>query len=383
VSRGAWQSKGPSWLHQGTVSFESGDDEGMARSPATGVLPAVNWSETEDGREWEDFVVKNHGTALQSWAWREIGESPSCEPRYLVCRDARGALRGVCPFFLVKSGRYLYTLSSLPNTIEGGPLFALDVEDVSLEMESLRRSIRFSILKPIGSLQVNAFDKRIVKSLLDSGYAHRIEWGVFILDLKSVSLDRIWTGLFDNEDRRNIKYFDALGCSLRLAETNREYDEFLALENESMQRRGHFQFPREILARFRSSFGENFRLLEVVRPDGGLVAAVTLLSGPDKTMVHWTHVGYAQDRSSKSAYSYAIWKLVNWASAEGFRYVDLGSARPDPTDPVHRIKGRFGGDFFPIYTFTIPVSSRLLSVVKKAHSAVKSNGHSSADVRGS
>jgi len=119
--------------------------------------------------------------------------------------------------------------------------------------------------------------------------------------------------------------------------------------------------------------------LEVVSPDGGLVAAVTLLSNPDKTMVHWTHVGYTQHRSSKSAYSYAIWKLVNWASAEGFRYVDLGGTRPDPTDPVYKAKLRFGADFFPIYTFTVPVSSRLLSVAKRFHAGVKSTGKSSPD----
>jgi CelD/BcsL family acetyltransferase involved in cellulose biosynthesis len=353
----------------------------VSRSLDTGTLPAVTWSETQDGREWEDFVVKNHGTALQSWAWRDVGGSTSNKPRYLVCRDAKGALRAVCPFFLVKSGRYLYTLSSLPSTIEGGPLFASDVGDVSLEMESLRRSIRFSIWKRIGSLQVSVYDKRVVNALLASGHPHRIEWGVFILDLRTVSLDRIWTGLFDNEDRRNIKYFDSLGCSLRIAETDRDYDEFLALENESMQRRGHFQLPREILARFRSSFGENFRLLEVVSPDGGLVAAVTLLSNPDKTMVHWTHVGYVQNRSSKSAYYYAIWKLVNWASAEGFRYVDLGGTRPDPTDPVYKVKRRFGADFFPIYTFAVPVSSRLLSIAKRFHASVKSTGKSGPDVR--
>jgi hypothetical protein len=332
----------------------------------------VTWSETEDGREWEDFVVQNHGTALQSWAWRGIEESTSSKPKYLVGRDARGALKAVCPFFLLKSGRHLSALSSLPGAIGGGPLFGSDAEDIPPAMESLKRSIKFSILNPIGFLHMNVYDKRVVNSLLASSCAHKISWGLFILDLKTISFDHVWTGLFDNEDRRNIKYFDSLGCSLRLAETNKEYDEFLDLENASMQRRGHFQLSREFLGRFRSSFGEKFRLLEVISPDGGLVAAVTLLSNPDKTMVHWTHVGYSQDRSSKSAYSYAIWKLVNWASAQGFRYVDLGGTRPDPMDPVHRTKRKFGGDFFPIYIFTIPVDSRLLSVVRKVYASVKS-----------
>jgi hypothetical protein len=73
-------------------------------------------------------------------------------------------------------------------------------------METLKGSIEPSILKPMELLRVSTHDKEIVSSLVNSGYAHEIRYELFILDLKEISLDHIWTKLFDNDDRRNIKY---------------------------------------------------------------------------------------------------------------------------------------------------------------------------------
>jgi hypothetical protein len=333
-------------------------------------VPAIDWSETDDGKEWDEFVARNHGTAFQSWAWRGVLETASRRPKYLACRDSRGTLKAICPLFMVK-GRYLSNLDSFPGGIRGGPLFDSGAKDISIAMESLERTLKSSIWNRIEFLRITTCDKEVINSLVSSGSPYEIGWGIFVLDMMEVAPDHIWKKLFNRVDRQDIKYFDRLNYSSRLAENDKEYEEFLDLENRSMKRQGHHPLSRERFFKMRSILGGNFQILEVTSPNGGLVAGLTMVSNPDRTMVHLLHVGYSRDKNSKSSYMYVLWQEIGRALEEGFRYVDFGGTNPNPADPVNRIKRKLGGSYVPLYAFTIPTWTRMYGLARRLYSLTK------------
>lgn len=333
---------------------------------------ALSWSKTEDGKEWDNFVAQNHGTAFQSWAWREVAESELQVPHYLALRDPNGTLNAVCPFFQIRQGPYLSALDSNPGAFRGGPLFISNSENILPSMELLRKSVKFSISNRLKFFRMNVYNEDIVSSLLNLGAPYKIYVTLSVLNLKVTSVDNIWTNHFLKRERQNIKYFDRVGCSFRLAERETEYDAFLKLHRQSMERQSYPSLSTDYLNKMRSAFGEDFRIGEVTFPNGDLVAAVSLVFNPSRTMVHLLHVGYSREPNSKSSYSYIIWKVVGWAAANGLEFVDLGGTNPDPSKAIHRVKRKFGARFIPVYTFTIPVKSLLLSLGKKSYALARS-----------
>src|ERR1039457_6260452 len=117
-------------------------------------MSRVRWSETTDKTEWDGFAAQNGGSIFQSWRWRKVLESLGSRPLYLTCRDGKGTLLAICPFFYQKAGRRLLYLESLPLSHMAGPIIGRQAGNVQEIMESLRQTVRFSIANPVVSLKV-------------------------------------------------------------------------------------------------------------------------------------------------------------------------------------------------------------------------------------
>jgi len=112
------------------------------------VTTAFTWSTTEDAREWDEFVTRNHGSAFHQWAWRQVIEPEHPRSLYLACRNQTGRMVAACPFFY-KEGRHFMYLDSLPDSLMAGPVIDESEEDKPRIVDSMRKSVKS--LKPMAN----------------------------------------------------------------------------------------------------------------------------------------------------------------------------------------------------------------------------------------
>jgi CelD/BcsL family acetyltransferase involved in cellulose biosynthesis len=331
----------------------------------------VRWSETQDGTEWDTFVARNNGSIFHTWSWRKVLESTNSKPLYLACRDAKGELLAVCPFFYQKAGRGLMYLLSLPLTAMAGPIIDDRVIEVPQILKSLPKAIRFSPFNPVVSMQVIAYQQPVINSLNVCGYPHHMEDGLFILDLHEKTPDYIWKNGFEKHDRQAIKYYEQNDSLFGFASNEHDYADYFALHEASVER-GKEQplISTEFLAKMRLNMGDRLKVT-LVRVQDKVVAGFSMICDPANSTVHLRIIGYSRTKNIHSPIIYIDWKIINWALENGFRYVDFGSTSPKPTNPVHKLKARFGGTFVPRYRFTLPISGIPYSFVTRVNRTVK------------
>jgi hypothetical protein len=332
----------------------------------------VCWSETQDRKEWDDFVSRNGGSFFHFWSWRTVLESAGGRPLYLACRDSKGNLAAVCPFFYDKLRvkivpMTLLVLDSLPCIESGphiaGPIINNQITNISQILESLPKSVKFSILNPVVSMILRVHRQTVVSCLVHSGFDYQVEAGDFILDLAEKPPEYIWNKVLPKDERKEIRYFERSSFSLDFARRESDYVDFFKLYKESMYRQGYTSNSYEFFKDLRSNLGEQFRV-RLLTSENNLIAGFGMLCDTKNSEARHGYVGYLSNKSGRSFMPYIYWKIVNWASENGFRYVNFGRTSPDPTDRIHRVKQKFGGEFVPEYKFVLPVNGKALSFAR-------------------
>jgi hypothetical protein len=321
-------------------------------------LVRLSWSRTDDRDEWDDFVVKNRGSIYHSWAWRMALESRGGRPSYMSCSDSKGDLVAVCPFFYGKVRRGFYFLDSLPEGHMTGPLISTEATNAKEILETLTRSVKFSIFDPIVSMMLRVHQQPIASFLVDQGFPYEVS-GLFILDLQRKTTADIWVEEFQEEERSDVEYFEKGGSSFELGHQESDYDRFLTILHESQRHQGYDPLSEHFLSSLRSNFGEKFKIA-MVSSRNDTVASLGFLCDTSNSTIHWVYVGYSRVKSKRSyrpplTYVFAGWMLVNWAAKNGFRYVDFGPTSPDPANPRHRMKKKFGGEWINRYEIRVPI----------------------------
>ena len=295
-------------------------------------------------------------------------ESDGGKPFYMACRDGRGSLVAICPFFYGKAGRHLLELDSLPMGHMTGPLIGAEAGNTAELLESLRRSVKFSALNPLVSMKLRVHQEPVARCLVGLGFECERDSGLFVLDLLKKTPADILGQEFRKHERGDIRYYEEGGSSFELASQESDYNAFLSMQQESMRRQGYLPLSPELLSSLRSNFGEGFKVASVVSGNER-IAALGFFCDPTNSMVNLMFVGYSRARNSKSSYFFAFWKLVNWASETGFRYLDFGLTSPDPADPRHRVKRKFGGEWVERYAVSMPIQSRfVLPIYRRSRS---------------
>jgi hypothetical protein len=258
-----------------------------------------------------------------------------------------------------------------------GPLISTEAANTTEILEPLRKSVKFSIFNPIVSMRLKVHQRPIARCLTELGFAHEPTGGLFILDLLTKTTVDIWVQEFGEEERHNVEYFEKGGSSFELASQESDYERFLTILQESQRHQGYQPVSQQFLSSLRANFGEKFKVA-LVTSKNQTVAALGFFCDTSNSMVHWVYVGYSRVRNSRSfkpplTVVFAGWNLVTWASQNGFRYVDFGPTNPDPADPRHRIKKKFGGEWIERYAFSVPIQSRLaLPTYMKSRSFARS-----------
>jgi hypothetical protein len=323
--------------------------------------------------------MQNGGSVFHTWRWRKVMESTGAKSLYLACRNSKGALLAVCPFFFEKAGYRLQLLDSLPIAHMGGPIIDYKTANVSTTMESLPKSVKFSISNPILSMVLRVHDPLIVKSLRGLGFGCDADTGLFILDLLEKAPQDIWNQGFHKHERQAVKFYEESDASFGLARHESEYTDFWSLYQESLQRKEAHPMSPDFLTALRLNFGEQFQVA-VACFEGKTVAAQSLICDPRNSMIHFAMAGYSRSKNIHSPAVYLNWKTIAWASENAFRYINFGPASSDPKDLIHKFKSKFCGKPIIRYKFTLPttaipylVARRISRALRGARRSVVSN----------
>jgi lipid II:glycine glycyltransferase (peptidoglycan interpeptide bridge formation enzyme) len=202
-----------------------------------------------------------------------------------------------------------------------------------------------------------------VNCLIHSGYNYRVEAGDVILDLAERRPEHIWNRFLPKDERGDIRYYDGCGVSLDFARRESDYADFFNLYQESMQRQGYTSISHDFFKNLRLNLGDQFRVI-LFTSENNVIAGNAILCDTKMSVVRLSLVGYRPLKSTKSFMPYIFWRIVNWASENGFKYLNFGRSSPDPTDHIRRGKQHFGGEFVPEYKFVLPVNSKEISFAR-------------------
>jgi CelD/BcsL family acetyltransferase involved in cellulose biosynthesis len=333
-------------------------------------MSRAQWTEARDRTEWDNFAVQNGASVFHMWPWRKVLEESRLRPLYLSCYDAEGRLVAICPFFYQKTGRRLQYLDSLPASHMAGPVISAQATNISQILELLRKSVKFSPLNPVISMQIRTHQQPIIQPLIALGFQYATD-GLFILDLHKRTPSYIWNEGFQKHDRQAVKFYEQRGSIFGFARQEDEYADFWTLHQELLQRKGESSRYTDFLSAMRTNFGEQFRVV-TVSLEGKMIAGQSLICDPRNSIVHFTVSGYSRSKNIHSPSVYLNHKIISWASENGFRYVNFGPASLDPEDPIGKSKEKFCGERIERYRFTMPTSKISYSLARKIDRTLRS-----------
>jgi lipid II:glycine glycyltransferase (peptidoglycan interpeptide bridge formation enzyme) len=254
-------------------------------------------------------------------------------------------------------------LESLPQSPIGGPV--MDVQQsISDIIEPLRKSVSFSILNPVVSLQFRVHQKSMIEPLLAMGLRHDASQGLFVLDLTTKTREQIWNEEFKKHDRQAVKYYEDRASVFSFAKDEGDFVKYQALHQETMSRTGEPSRSLEYLLSMHKNFGERFKIALVVFEHKLVAGFAMICDARSSTVYLGLNVGYSKTKNIHSPIVYMNWKIVNWASDNGFRFVNFGRTDASSKDPVHKLKQKFASEFVPVYRFVLPTSNSPYSIAR-------------------
>jgi len=334
----------------------------------------IEWSETNDETEWDDFVARNGGSFFHLWGWRKVLEESGNKATYFVCRDAGGNPVAICPFFNLP-GKSFHHLDSLPDSRTAGPLLSGQA-DASAIIGALPKSVKFSLLNPVVVMKIKTHLEQAIKPMQALGYPYDASRGLYILDLNEGTLNDVWNDGFKKHDRQAVKYYEQRSTF----GFTRKYDDFLGLSKPTQKYQFEFIDPMRVsfIEKMKAVLGDFLEVALVTGPDGDALAGFFMLLDPPGSPtrgVHLLTIRHAAPRNMHSVVTFVNWKATSWAHQNGYSYVDFGSYPIDKSsDPMHpwgALKMKFKIRVVPRFKFTIPTSSVPYSIARRINKAMR------------
>jgi len=302
--------------------------------------------ELKNTKEWEDFLKVTPGaTFYHSIKWKNVIEKSFSYPAiHLVVRDTNGAVVGICPGFVLKSGP-LKMYVSMPHSDFGGPV--IDKSHIQKASLSLLFSIKgFCSDRGIAYAKIRfTGDQSVQFFKLPSSHEDRSK-GTMEIDLNATPSDFIWNKIFSHNRRWKIKRFERDGFQAQEARTKCDLRDFYNLYYENMKHIGASPYPYKFIENmWMILYPENLRVWLVGKEKriGGIVC----FKYGQKTYLVYAGVDRNQSYSRYSVIPYLLWKEIKKAEEEGCRYVSLGGTPSDPKNPYYLQKMSFGSSFNP------------------------------------
>lgn len=319
--------------------------------------------EMKDSREWEIFLKsRSEGTFFHSLKWRDvIQKSFRYASLYVTIRDADGTLVGICPGFILRSTR-MNIYHSVPESDYGGPIIAEHcVRQASVALKNFLEGLCAN--KGVVCAKLCLLNDNVKKFFTSPlGYTEKTR-GVVEIDLKVTPSNFIWNKALSKNRRWQIRRIERDGFQAREARSILDLRDFYNLYYSNLKYVASSPYPHAI-SPYPHEFMENiWKVLYphnlriwLVEREKTIAGAVFFKYGP-KTYFVYAGISREKEYNRYSVIPYLMWKEIETAEQEGYRYISLGGTPGDPKNPYHLQKTRLGGKFYQQETVWYPVGS--------------------------
>lgn len=269
---------------------------------------------------WERYVEgREDATCYHLRLWQDVASSAyGMRAPYLLCRDARGAVRGVLPLFVVRFPRRSYVTTGMFGAY--GKLLVEDAEACAALVQAAQGVMRRWRAR---SLIVKAVGEEPLLAAQGFSCQHSSSYATLRL---AASADALWRG-FRDKIRNAIRKAQRSDLEVRWGRQHLpDYYDVLA---ENMHRKGTpiygFSFMRELVTRL----GERGEILTLWH-QGRAVSAALVVSYKGTVFVPFASSRPAYFRMNPNNLLY--WEVMQRACAQGMQVLDFGrSPKGDST----------------------------------------------------
>jgi hypothetical protein len=305
--------------------------------------------------EWQSFVAGcPEGTFFHTLKWKEVLEkSFNVEPLYLVVRNSKREMVGLCPFVIWKELKLFKVIDSLKNSDCGGPLFREGYAGPGAQalMDFLKQLVRN---RGITYARLRCSREELCQEFRIPGSRVDTSSGTMILDLQERSADFFWSKGIDTNRRKAIKRIYRDGFQSKIAKSLQEVRQFYDIYQENMAYLGGVTYPL--------TFFEN--LFDLLTPGS---CNILLIARDQECIAGWTFFAYEPTktiyvnymglrRTVYTVFDCLTWELSKWAEAKSYRYINLGSTPSDPVEIHYRQKFKTGAAFRQDYIVILPLN---------------------------
>ena len=326
--------------------------------------------ELSDEREWEEFVATSpKGTFYHTLKWKKILEdSFSFETIYLVIRDSKGNIAGICPFALTKKLWPFKVLDSLPESDLGGPLIK---EEYKKEAANVLKDYlkELSSEKGITYARIRFSDAELCEYFKTKTSKVETGSGTMNLDLEEKPADFIWSKVFTKKKNQRwfIRRFERDGFQNREAEGLEDLNKFYILYYNNMNYIGAQPYPFNFFKNiWNSLYPDNLGII-LTEKEENCIGGESFFIYKERKNIYQTYVGFDRDLGGKyRTYYYLNWGLIKWAEKYGFKYVCFGSTPSDPNSNHYSYKSNFGAEFNQDFFLYLPFNKKLFFLRENA-----------------
>jgi len=271
--------------------------------------------------QWNQFIIKNNGSFLQSWPWGAFQESLG-RKIWRIEADRIKAL--VIKHDLPFKKNYLYC----PRCIIAKEYFNNLLEKVN-EIANQEKSIFFKI-EPESNLELSGF--KLSKKQIQPKKT-------IILDLHKSEEELL--GQMHQKTRYNIRLAQKKGLIIKEAGIEK-IDVFLKLSEQTAKRDKFFLHPKEYYRKMMEVLGSDGIVKLFLAKHNNKIMAANLICFFGKTAIYLHGASDYSYRNLMAPYLLQ-WEVIKQAKANDFQYYDFGGINEKKWPGVTRFKQGFSG----------------------------------------
>lgn len=274
-----------------------------------------------DEESWTSFVLAHpSATIYHTLEWRDVTQTLHHRPFYLIAKEGRGQVQGVLPLLYI-SGIRGRRLVSVPLRDRGGPLSqsAFATKELLEAAASLAREkrCRYAIIKTAESL-LPVFEPL--------GFVQKTHYLTTVVPLDS-EVKKMWSRLDSGSVRWAVRKAEKSGMSMvwgeGLADVLSFYRVFLRTRRKLGVPPYSASLFKTIWDKLTQSGKARFLLAKHHnRVIGGLVLF------PFNDRVIEAYAASDERYLNLSTNDLMVWRAIEWAAKEGYRYFDFGASSP-------------------------------------------------------
>jgi FemAB-related protein (PEP-CTERM system-associated) len=269
-----------------------------------------------DAPAWDAFVYAHpHGSPFHLTAWKlVIQQTFPYQPRYLLARDASGAIRGVLPLFLVDTFLTGKVLISSPFAVYGGILAAdtptLHALGAELRSFAEAEAVQYAELR-------NAWPEQCL------GFTPIDRYVTFTKPLAPTATDDDLLATVSKKTRNMVRKSLKSPFSSR---STTSLDHFYRLLVNNYRRLGTPVFPRAFFARIQQHFAASVDIREILIERDVAAAALNFYF---RDSMHTYYAASDPNFLAHAPNNFMYFDFLRWAGNAGFAEFDFGRSKKD------------------------------------------------------